>query len=691
MTATAVILDPGEVLGGFRIADVIGVGGMAIVYRARQTSLDREVALKVLSPELARDETFSERFRAEGMHAARLDHPNVIPVYDAGEDQGRLYLAMRLVEGMSLAERMRVKPLTAEETLDILRPIAEGLDAAHAIGLIHRDVKPQNILLTDGGHPYLADFGVAKGVESAGLTASGGFVGTLNYAAPEQILGLDTLPATDVYALAAVLYHCLTGMVPYPRDTQAGLMFAQVNQSPPCVPLPEADEFNRVMQRGMAKDPEDRFTSAGELISAAREALGRLPMPHAARRPAFATDPAAATWSEGAPQTPRPARERPRPWMKRPIIALAAALVVAAAAVVVAVAALGGRAAAAPRLTAQSPPLAIAYSAPWQTTDSAFAAFALNFPRGPGAAAPIELGDGLASLAAGSLSRSTTVPGGPPPVLVSKYGRPNPARRPASPGAAVAVYRWTVSGVRNLDVWVIPTVRGDLAVICSAPVGMTGALRACDTMASRARVSGVARLPVGPDSKLASSVGAIVSTANASRDELARMYGGHSSRPAAVPTRLAGADQHAQRLLQKLTVPPRFNRAVAGLASGFGAEAQALTALSSATAKDDQRAYNSAHAIINTDGHNLSILTSDLRRDGLLPFGLSPLVVPKLPVSTGSASTGASTGAGTGSGGTLSTSSYTPLTSSSSGSQSTNDSTSTSKPSTTTKSGGPIH
>ena len=216
------------------------------------------------------------------MHVARLDHPNVIPIYDAGKDKGRLFLAMRLVDGMTLAERMRVEPLSAEETLHILGPIADGLDAAHATGLVHRDVKPQNILITERGHPYLTDFGVAKRVESAGLTATGGFVGSFHYAAPEQVLGTPTSPATDIYALTAVLYQCLTGAVPYARYTDAGVLFAHVNEPPPRLPLPEAREFNGVIERGMAKDAVDRYPSASALILATERSLDDLP-------PAFAT------------------------------------------------------------------------------------------------------------------------------------------------------------------------------------------------------------------------------------------------------------------------------------------------------------------------------------------------------------------------------------------------------------------
>ena len=634
MTATAVILSPGEALGGFRIADVIGIGGMGIVYRAQQISLDREVALKVLSPQLSGDETFSERFRSEGMHAARLDHPNVIPVYDAGEDRGRLYLAMRLVEGMSLAERLRVKPLTAREALDILGPIAGGLDEAHAAGLVHRDVKPQNILLTDGGHPYLADFGLAKGVESAGLTASGGFVGTLNYAAPEQILGSATSPATDVYALAAVLYHCLTGMVPFPRDTQAGLMFAQVNQAPPRIPLAEADEFNQLTAKGMAKDPEDRFPSAVELMAAAEHAVEQLPAHYAAQRPAFATDSASPTWPTGAQPVAAVSRPRPRRSITRPLIASVAALVVAAGAI--AATTLGGRAAAAPKRTAQSPPLAIPYSAPWKRTRGALGVFALSRRSRIGPDPPIELGysfpGGSASLAAGWLARSAAIPGGPPPALVSRFHAPSAGQSLSPPGSSTAIYHWSLSDVWSLTAWVIPTVRGDLAIICSAPLGMAQPMRLCDAMAQQVRITGVARLGVGADTSLASSLAAILSHAAAPRDALAATFSNAASGNPSVPKRQAGVDAAAQRSLAKLQVPARYQGLVTGLAAELGAEAGALRALSGAVAAGNRSHYARDAGAVKTESGEVARLTSALRRDELLLTRLSPLVAPAMPV-----------------------------------------------------------
>jgi Protein kinase domain len=290
VAATATILARGEVLGGYRIEDIIGLGGMAIVYRAEQISLGRPVALKVLAPQLSHDEAFRERFRREGKHIAALDHPNVLAVYDSGEVDGRLYLAMRLVDGATLSDQMQCDGLSADDTLSVLAPIADALDAAHAASLVHRDVKPQNILISRTGHPYLADFGVAKGGSGTlGLTATGGFVGSINYASPEQIRGDKTTPPSDIYALTAVLYQCLTGEVPYPRDTDAGIMHAHLNEPPPTLPPlpPRAHRLDHVIARGMAKDPSVRYERAGDLIRDASAALGDLSAEQRRAVPAF--------------------------------------------------------------------------------------------------------------------------------------------------------------------------------------------------------------------------------------------------------------------------------------------------------------------------------------------------------------------------------------------------------------------
>ncbi|MGA2469229.1 MAG: serine/threonine-protein kinase [Solirubrobacteraceae bacterium] len=279
MPESPAILRPGEVLGAYRVGDVLGIGGMAIVYRAEQISLGRPVALKVLSARFGDDVMFRERFRREAQQAAALEHPNIVPIYDFGEIDGLLYLAMRLIDGSDLAELIRTRGLSADETVELLRPIASALDAAHAAGLVHRDVRPQNILITAQGHPYLSDLGVARGSETAGLTRTGGFVGSVQYAAPEQISGLPLTGATDVYALTAVLYQCLTGDVPYPHDTEAGVMHAHLSEPPPSLPGIDGPGvgLNGVIVRGMAKDPAYRCAHATELIDDAAASISQLP------------------------------------------------------------------------------------------------------------------------------------------------------------------------------------------------------------------------------------------------------------------------------------------------------------------------------------------------------------------------------------------------------------------------------
>ncbi len=270
------MLQSGDTLAGYRIEGVAGVGGMGVVYRATQMSLDRPVALKVLSSTLESNQSFRERFRREGRHAAALDHPNIIPVYEAGESDGLMFIAMRLVDGPTLADVILSNSMQGHEAVRVVAAIASALDAAHEAGLVHRDIKPQNILLTRTGHPYLADFGITKGTDHAALTHSGDFVGSLNYVAPEQIDGSGVTGASDVYSLTAVLFHCLSGLPPYERDTDAALMHAHLMAPPPTlaehgiVAPPQLDE---VFLRGMAKEPAARYETATELVDACRAAL----------------------------------------------------------------------------------------------------------------------------------------------------------------------------------------------------------------------------------------------------------------------------------------------------------------------------------------------------------------------------------------------------------------------------------
>jgi serine/threonine-protein kinase len=356
----AATLTIGERLGGYVIEAVVGGGGMGVVYRARELRVGRPIALKVIKPALARDAAFRERFKREARLAARIEHPNVVPVYHAGEQDGELYMAMRYIEGVDLAtllaERGRLEPA---EAVALVAQVARALDAAHAHGLVHRDVKPANVLLS-GGHAYLTDFGLTVSTAAkAELTRTGEVVGTVAYVAPEQIRGGEVDGRADVYSLAGVLHHCLTGQVPFPVKHELDALAAHL-ASPP--PRPSAIApgvlvaFDRVVAWGMAKAPERRPASAGALADAAATAArgGRL---------------------TGAPPRTRPGRNRA-------MLALMVAAAVAAATVAVVIASGGpGRAPArapsrlGPALRVTEPPEQVAYAGGWVWTKATFGGF----------------------------------------------------------------------------------------------------------------------------------------------------------------------------------------------------------------------------------------------------------------------------------------------------------------------------
>jgi len=270
-------MPPGTAFADHVISGIAGRGGMGIVYRATHVPLEREVALKVIAPEFSHDHEFRRRFQREFQAAASIQHPNVIPIYHAGEQDGLLYVTMRYVEGTDLA-----RLLSAEGRLDppvavgIVAQVAEALDAAHRAGIVHRDVKPANVLIEvvgDEMHAVLTDFGLMKNLRSqTQITQAGSVIGTFDYAAPEQLKEGPIDARTDVYALGGVLYQTLTGKVPYPRETAAATMLAHLDAPPPSVlsVLSDASELlGEVVRRAMAKDPRDRYPSAGDLGRAA--------------------------------------------------------------------------------------------------------------------------------------------------------------------------------------------------------------------------------------------------------------------------------------------------------------------------------------------------------------------------------------------------------------------------------------
>jgi YVTN family beta-propeller protein len=340
--ACAMKVDPriGTELGGYRLEELIGQGGMGAVYLAEDVRLGRKVALKLLAPDMAEDERFRERFVRESRMAAGLEHPNIVPIYEAGEADGVLFIAMRYIRGTDLKATIRSDgALAPARALRLLGQVADALDTAHSEGLVHRDVKPANILIAPppvpgaSEHAYLSDFGLTKRVSSdSGITATGQFVGTLDYAAPEQFEGKPLDGRTDVYSLACVLFECLTGEAPYARDQEAAVMYAHL-----MAPVPSPTEKNpqlpaaidEVIVRGMAKSPEQRFATAGALIREARAAL-RIADEDVEARPS----------GEGPAE--RAALPGARPRLPIPLLAAAAAAVIVVAGVAFALTRGGG-------------------------------------------------------------------------------------------------------------------------------------------------------------------------------------------------------------------------------------------------------------------------------------------------------------------------------------------------------------
>jgi hypothetical protein len=366
-------LEHGSVFAGYWIDGLLDRGGMGVVYKAMDVDLDRAVALKLIAPEYTEDETAATRFKTEARLAASLEHPNIVPVHRGGEENGVLYLAMRFVPGTNLRRLVNRGPLALDVTVDVITQIAGALDAAHARGMVHRDVKPANILLSDETahtHAYLTDFGLTKRPGSTGnLTGTGLWVGTADYVAPEQIQGEEIDGRADVYSLGCVLYEMLTGEVPYPKDGDIAKLWAHISSPPPLPSAVRRDlvpAFDEIVARATAKDPADRYASAGAMAIAVREAvaLQRQDQAGGAIAPASVSQPApppaaptvtaasmaaapssqppaptaAPSWPAAAPSTaasaapPEPTAP-PAPAKRGPTVAIAAAAIVVACAV----------------------------------------------------------------------------------------------------------------------------------------------------------------------------------------------------------------------------------------------------------------------------------------------------------------------------------------------------------------------
>ena len=319
------LIERGTVVGSYTVEGILGRGGMGVVYSAQHVSLDRRVALKVLADDLSSSPEFVERFRREGRLQASLDHPHAVTVYDAGESDYGLYLAMRLVPGPTLAQLFEERALDAARGLALLRQVGDALDFAHDAGLVHRDVKPQNVLVGDAGDAYLGDFGLVREDTTGGFTATGRLLGTIAYLAPEVIQGGNAGPASDRYAFAAMTYECLTGSVVFPRGTEAAVLYAHTNEPPPSASsrrpeLPPA--LDDVFTRALAKEPAARPESARRLVDFVSSALEDAGTKDLGPPPLWPTGPDLTAETPFRIQAPHPAkRRRLLPWVAAAAVA----------------------------------------------------------------------------------------------------------------------------------------------------------------------------------------------------------------------------------------------------------------------------------------------------------------------------------------------------------------------------------
>ncbi|WIM87621.1 serine/threonine-protein kinase PknD [Candidatus Mycobacterium wuenschmannii] len=335
----------GSTFGNYRLLELLGRGGMGEVWRAHDTVIDRIVAIKILPPDISQDDVFQQRFRREAHAAARLNSAHVVPIHTHGEIGGRLFVDMRLVEGDNLQSLLDAGPLPPERAVRFIEQIAMALQSAHKAGLLHRDVKPSNILIDDDDYAYLIDFGIARAAGERALTTAGDVMGTFYYMAPERFMAQDeTGPGidarSDIYSLTCVLYECLTSKRAFPGDSLEQQVTSHLSAPPPRPSLTRAGvspAFDAVIARGMAKNPVERYGSAVELARAAREALstpGSGPGPVSVPRPApqrAAPPPTGPeSFTQAAPNSQRKLLLGPPWWQRKPVIIAAAALLVVA-------------------------------------------------------------------------------------------------------------------------------------------------------------------------------------------------------------------------------------------------------------------------------------------------------------------------------------------------------------------------
>jgi serine/threonine-protein kinase len=657
-------LDNPTVVAGYRIDGRLGEGGMGTVYRATQLSLERVVALKLLTAELSADPAFRERFRREGLLQAALDHPHIVTVYEAGETDNRLFLAMRMVEGPTLKDLILRRQLDDRRALRLLTQVAEALDAAHAKGLIHRDVKPQNVLVGAGDHAYLADFGLTKGNDDAAMTETGQFVGTIDYISPEQARGENATARSDVYALTAVLCECLTGQVPFQRSTEERALLAHLTEPPPRLSQMRTDlpaAMDEVIARGMAKDPKDRPASAGELMLQARRALGAAPAessappasadatrlrpavgsPTRAPHTAAKSDPgatrlagAAVTAPEAAPRASDDEHGAPAPSGATtangaPNRRYLPVLIVAAVLALVAGLLLGGSSGssgAAFTHSASAGYLELSFPSSWQRLGSAPAVTGITFSQ------PLALGTGSAAGSSSTYSASSgqrllagEVGASGPSLLPATFKGTLPRPEPVRLGAYEA-YRYSGVSVHGLalplTLYTVPTTGGVVTIAC---LGSTAAASGsqCAQIAATLKLNGTTAFGLAPSPQYASALGSTFGTLNgAVNTGTARLRAASSATAqAAAAAQLAAAYTTASRALAKLSVSPAVRSINANLAAALAGLSRDYAALASAARAGNEAAYAQAQRAIDNAGARTTSALAALRQAGYTVSG----------------------------------------------------------------------
>jgi Protein kinase domain len=625
------LLGKGTMLAGYRVDGVLGEGGMGIVYRATQLSLNRTVALKVIAAELGDDTGFRERFRREGLLQAAIEHPHIVTVYEAGETEHGLFLAMRLVRGPTLKDMILGREIDAGRSLRILAQVADALDTAHEVGLIHRDIKPQNILVAARDHAYLADFGLTKAPGEVSLTETGQFVATIDYASPEQIQSDPPTIRSDVYALAGVLYECLTGQVPYPRPTEAAVLFAHMSDPPPRVSEHRSDlpaELDDVIAEGMAKAPESRPASASELIRNAERSLGeevggaiQIPGPletpeeagvrdagvAAAGAPtAAAATVGAASARPGAPAAAAPTvpstrqRERAR---SLALVGLAALIAIAAAAGFVAGGSGSEEGSVALTSSASAGSLGLSFPDDWTRVTAE--------PQVPGIdfADPIVLEPGTARgsrLVAGQVDAAgpTLLPADFVKRLAKAPSRGDPVRL-----GKLEAYRY--AGLRpegfdrRLVLYTVANSGGVATVACVAEPRVADAfLPDCEQAAGTLQLSGAVPFGLAPSEEYARLVRRTIE-----RLDSQRAAGARALRAARTPeaqakaaAALGRAYSAASRGLRRARVSPAVKPAHSSLAAALGRVGDAYDRAAGAARRGDSGAYAAASRAVRRQG-----------------------------------------------------------------------------------------